>query len=213
MTDENALRLLKHRRSALDYSIRELTRMGTLVPASEKVKIDAHVEAIRKIERAAQRQDQQSRDRHGVHAADDAPLEPHGRHRQQVRLHEPDNVQVGRRRSTSRWAGARGHHPRRVRVRHHPRCDVPVVAGHEPRFVRGPRPEPPEHHLHAPSAEPQGRRVPTSSTAARPAARMRYVWDAMVNANHWYFQKTADIINQFRTQIGRHGQQPPRSTP
>ena len=28
-----------------------------------------------------------------------------------------------------------------------------------------------------------------------------YVWDAMVNANRWYFQKTADIINDFRLQV------------
>jgi Protein of unknown function (DUF1552) len=27
------------------------------------------------------------------------------------------------------------------------------------------------------------------------------VWDAMVNANRWYFQKTADIIDQFRLQV------------
>ena len=35
---------------------------------------------------------------------------------------------------------------------------------------------------------------------SRPA-ESAYVWDAMVSANRWYFQKTADIINEFRTQV------------
>ena len=34
----------------------------------------------------------------------------------------------------------------------------------------------------------------------RPAENT-YVWDAMVNVNRWYFQKTADIINDFRLQV------------
>ncbi len=28
-----------------------------------------------------------------------------------------------------------------------------------------------------------------------------YVWDAMVNINRWYFQKTADIVNELRLQV------------
>jgi hypothetical protein len=28
-----------------------------------------------------------------------------------------------------------------------------------------------------------------------------YVWDAMVNANRWYFQKTAEIIDEFRLEV------------
>jgi hypothetical protein len=34
----------------------------------------------------------------------------------------------------------------------------------------------------------------------RPATNA-YVWDAMVNANRWYFQKTADIIDEFRLEV------------
>jgi hypothetical protein len=34
----------------------------------------------------------------------------------------------------------------------------------------------------------------------RPSADA-YIWDAMVNANKWYFDKTAAIINTFRTQV------------
>jgi hypothetical protein len=28
-----------------------------------------------------------------------------------------------------------------------------------------------------------------------------YIWDAMVNANRWYFQKTADIIHEFLLEV------------
>jgi len=28
-----------------------------------------------------------------------------------------------------------------------------------------------------------------------------YIWDAMVNANRWYFQRTAEIINELRLQV------------
>jgi hypothetical protein len=28
-----------------------------------------------------------------------------------------------------------------------------------------------------------------------------YVWDAMVSVNRWYFEKTADIVNEFRLQV------------
>lgn len=43
----NALQL---RKSVLDYSLGELKRLRALAPASERVRIDAHAEAIRKIE-------------------------------------------------------------------------------------------------------------------------------------------------------------------
>jgi hypothetical protein len=49
---------------------------------------------------------------------------------------------------------------------------------------------------------PLSHRVTDSSffNGPRPAENT-YVWDSMVNANRWYFQKTADIINDFRTQV------------
>ena len=45
-------------------------------------------------------------------------------------------------------------------------------------------------------------------------AESAYIWDAMVNANLWYFQKTADIINEFRLQVDPQdpgGREPARS--
>ena len=52
-TDANQaalLRALKRRKSVLDFSLRQLTRLGSLAPASEKVKIDVHAAAIRAAE-------------------------------------------------------------------------------------------------------------------------------------------------------------------
>jgi hypothetical protein len=42
--------LLRARKSVLDHSQRELARLRTLVPADSRVKIDAHADAIRKVE-------------------------------------------------------------------------------------------------------------------------------------------------------------------
>ena len=50
ITDRDALRLLKLRKSVLDYSLRELDRLKTLGPASEREKIDSHAAAVRKLE-------------------------------------------------------------------------------------------------------------------------------------------------------------------
>jgi hypothetical protein len=49
--DDRMTNLLRARKSVLDHSQRELVRLRSLVPAGERVKIDAHAEAIRKVER------------------------------------------------------------------------------------------------------------------------------------------------------------------
>jgi hypothetical protein len=48
--DAAALLALRSRKSVLDYSLRQLAQVRTLSPASERVKIDLHADAIRKIE-------------------------------------------------------------------------------------------------------------------------------------------------------------------
>jgi hypothetical protein len=53
---EAALRALRMRKSVLDSALRELERLKTLAPASERPRIDAHAEAIRKLEADLQRQ-------------------------------------------------------------------------------------------------------------------------------------------------------------
>jgi hypothetical protein len=49
--NQELLRALKERRSVLDYAMRELARIKTLSPGDQAPKIDIHTEAIRKIER------------------------------------------------------------------------------------------------------------------------------------------------------------------
>jgi len=50
ISDRDALRTLKLRKSVLDYSLRELERLKTLGPAGERDKIDGHAAAVRKLE-------------------------------------------------------------------------------------------------------------------------------------------------------------------
>lgn len=50
MTTEQALKTLRKRKSVLDSALRELKRLETLAPSSQAEKIDAHTEAIRKLE-------------------------------------------------------------------------------------------------------------------------------------------------------------------
>jgi hypothetical protein len=54
-TDANqqeALRAIQRRKSVLDSSLRELSRLRTLAPSSELAKLDAHAEAIRRAEQS-----------------------------------------------------------------------------------------------------------------------------------------------------------------
>jgi hypothetical protein len=53
---DELLKAVKMRKSVLDFSLRELKRLETLAPGSEKSKIDFHAEAIRKIETQLQMQ-------------------------------------------------------------------------------------------------------------------------------------------------------------
>jgi hypothetical protein len=48
--DPALLKALKQKKSVLDFAMRELTQMKTLAPHSESSKIEAHTEAIRKVE-------------------------------------------------------------------------------------------------------------------------------------------------------------------
>jgi Protein of unknown function (DUF1552) len=46
----DVLKALKERKSVLDFALRELTQLETLAPATERMKIEAHAQAIRDIE-------------------------------------------------------------------------------------------------------------------------------------------------------------------
>jgi hypothetical protein len=55
-TQSQAYKALMRRKSVLDSSLRELARLRTIAPASERVKIDAHADAIRGVEQQLQAQ-------------------------------------------------------------------------------------------------------------------------------------------------------------
>jgi hypothetical protein len=205
MTDMTALRLLKHRRSVLDYSRRELARLRTLGPSSEWAKIDAHAEAIRKIE------DELSATINGGGGAGIACMKPNppaatltGKmgskfdYTNPIVKSESDEViheQVGQAHSGILRAAFQ--------------CDIIRVAtfqwspGTNHVSFKGLDPNSPDTiYMHHPLSHKV--QVNNFFNAPRPVTGdpnlvNAYVWDAMVNANRWYFQKTADIINQFRT--------------
>ena len=201
ITDREALRLLKLRKSVLDYSLRELDRLKTLGPASERDKIDGHAAAVRKLE--AQLSEQIAG---GGATACALPPMPDaaltGKDGESLRgdYDELDGQHVRRDDTRGGGQGARRDPSGRVRLRPDPRGHLPVVARHQPRRVQG------ASIRTRPTRSGCTTRCPTGSptrrfSTARVPPRTRYIWDAMVNVNRWYFQKTADIINELRLQV------------
>jgi hypothetical protein len=201
VTDRQALRLLKLRKSVLDYSLRELDRLKTLGPSSERDKIDGHAAAVRQLE--AQLSDQVAAK--GGTAACSLPLMPDpaltGQDGDSLRG-DYDNPTSNMSDETTHEAVGKAH---AAILRTAFACDLIRVAtfqwspGTNHVSFKGLDPSNPDtiwmHH-------PLSHRVTDSSffNGPRPAENT-YVWDSMVNANRWYFQKTADIINDFRTQV------------
>lgn len=179
--------------SVLDGSTAEMAQLSALAPASERVTIDATGEVIRKLENqlaavvqscvpptppsTALRAKTGSRNDYGnpvSSSADDTVLEAIGRSHAQVILaaFACDIIRV----ATFQWAPGTNHVAFRGLDPNNPNVNYM----HNPlshnvlssAFYNGPRPSP-----------------------------NTYVWDAMVNANRWYFQKTADIVRQFQLQV------------
>ena len=201
ITSREALRLLKLRKSVLDYSLRELDRLKTLGPASERDKIDGHAAAVRKLE--AQLSDQIAAN--GATSACAVPPMPDaaltGQDADSLRG-DYDNPMVNTSDETTHEAVGKAH---AAIIRGAFACDLIRVAtfqwspGTNHVAFKGLDPSNPDtiwmHH-------PLSHRVANASffNGPRPAENT-YVWDAMVNVNRWYFQKTADIINEFRSQV------------
>jgi hypothetical protein len=201
IADRDALRVLKLRKSVLDYSLRELDRLKTLGPASERDKIDGHAGAVRKLE--AQLSDQIGG--RGVSAACAFPPVPDaalmGKNGESLR---DDYNQLTANSSDEATHEAVGKaHAAIIRTAF--ACDLIRVAtlqwspGTNHVAFKAVDPSAPEtiwmHH-------PLSHQVSDHAffNGPRPA-ESAYVWDAMVNVNRWYFQKTADIINDFRSQV------------
>ena len=214
MTDREALRVLKLRKSVLDYSLRELDRLKALGPASERDKIDGHAAAVRKLE--AQLSDQIAgggRPACSSHAPIQT-LRSTGKDGDSLRR-DYDQLKANTSDETTHEAVGKAH---AAIIRAAFACDLIRVAtfqwspGTNHVAFKGLDPNAPEtiwmHH-------PLSHQITDTAFFNGPRPDdSAYVWDAMVNANRWYFQKTADIINEFRLQVDPQdpgGRKPARS--
>jgi len=200
ITDREALRLLKLRKSVLDHSLRELDRLKTLGPASEREKIDSHAAAVRKLE--AQLSEQiagRGTTTCALPPMPEAALT--GKDGESLRG-DYEDPRVNTSDETTHEAVGKAH---AAIIRAAFACDLIRVAtfqwspGTNHVAFRGVDPNAPDtiwmHH-------PLSHQVTSAAffNGPRPAEDT-YVWDAMVNINRWYFQKTADIVNELRLQV------------
>jgi hypothetical protein len=201
VTDREALRLLKLRKSVLDYSLRELDRLKTLGPASEREKIDGHAAVVRKLE--AQLGEQIAG--RGPAAACAAPPMPDaalsGRDGESL-LDDYNVLRTHTSDETTHEAVGKAH---AAILRAAFACDLIRVAsfqwapGTNHVSFKGVDPSQPDtiwmHH-------PLSHQINDAAffNGPRPA-QSAHVWDAMVNVNRWYFRKTADIVDELRRQV------------
>jgi hypothetical protein len=203
LTDPEALKLLRLRKSVLDYSLRELDRLKALGPASEREKIDGHAAAVRKLE--AQLSDQIIGGGPGTTSDCGFPPLPEssltGKNGDALAGDYTDPTSNTSDETTHEAVGKA--HAAILRAAF--ACDVIRVAtfqwspGTNHVSFKGLDPNDPDtiymHH-------PLSHRVTDAAfyNGPRPE-RDAYVWDAMVNANRWYFQKTAEIIQAFLHEV------------
>jgi hypothetical protein len=201
LSDPEALKLLELRKSVLDYSLRELDRLKTLAPASERDKLDGHAAVVRKLEARL------SEHIAGRGTTADCSLPPLPEASLTGKNGDTLVVDYGEPEAntsdeTTHEAVGKAH---AAIIRAAFACDLIRVAtfqwspGTNHVSFRGLDPNDPDtiwmHH-------PLSHRVADASfyNGSRPSD-YAYVWDAMVNANRWYFQKTADIIEEFRLEV------------
>jgi hypothetical protein len=185
-------------KSVLDGSTAELARLSALAPASERATIDAHAQVIRQLEEELEEvidpplatgcsppaappstltgktADRLNDYGNPVSIRDDGPLleEVGQAHAAVLRgAFACDLIRV----ATFQWAPGTNH---------------VAFSGLDPNsntiYMHHPL-----SHRNGSAAFYDGPR-PTSDA---------YIWDAMVNANRWYLQKTAALVDQFRTQV------------
>ena len=200
ITDPAALKLLRLRKSVLDYSLRELDRLKTLGPASERDKLDGHAAVVRKLE--AQLSDQilgggRTTSECALPPLPDASLT--GKNGDALAGDYTDATVSTSDEETHEAVGKA--HAAIVRAAF--ACDLIRVATFQwspgtnhVSFKRLDPNDPDTIYMH----HPLSHRVGDASfyNGSRPPGTNAYIWDAMVNVNRWYFQKTADIVNEFR---------------
>jgi hypothetical protein len=200
MTDREALRILKLRKSVLDYSLQELERLKTLGPASERDKIDGHAAAVRKLE--AQLSEQIGGRGTGLQCS--LPLLPDaaltGKNGESLR-EDYELLKTNDSDETVHEAVGKAH---AAIIRTAFACDLIRVAtfqwapGTNHVSFKGIDPNDPETiWMHHPLSHQV---IDTAFFNGPRPAQNAHVWDAMVNVNRWYFEKTADILREFARQ-------------
>jgi hypothetical protein len=208
--DVNALRLLKQKKSVLDHSLRELGRLNTLAPAAERVKIDAHMQIIRQMEAELTAQINNPPTTGGGMA----PPMPDASLKGQTadRLSDYGNPISSKADGGMTLDGASNsyglHH--RVGQAHMSilraafACDLIRVGtfqwspGTNHVAFSGLDPNSSTIYMHHPLSHRQG--ASSFFTGPRPGTDA-YIWDAMVSAQYWYFARSAELINSFRTTL------------
>jgi Protein of unknown function (DUF1552) len=200
MTDQNAVRLLKQRKSVLDHSTRELERLKTLAPANERVKIDAHAEIIRKLELQLSEQINNP----GTTAVCTKPAPPamnlNG-------VNSDRNADYGNPTSTQddapNHAAVGAAHSSIIRAAF--ACDILRVAtfewspGTNHVSFKGADPNSPNTiYMHHPLSH---RKLDSAFYQGSPPTTDRYIWDAMAYVQWWYFNETAKFVLGFLNQV------------
>jgi hypothetical protein len=203
MTDTTALRILKHKRSVLDYSLKEINRLNTLAPANERVKIDSHLQAVRMLEAQLTQQILDAEMGGGGGGCTMAPMMPpnvmgksndrasdYGNPKGQTD-DAPIHDQVGQAHAAILRAAFTCDLIRVATFEWSPGTNHVSFAGMDPNSST--------IWMHHPLSH-FNNHVKSFFDGGRPSSDA-HIWDVMVNVNRWYFEKTAAIINSFRTQL------------
>jgi hypothetical protein len=201
---EKMLLDLRLKRSVLDNSLRQLARLGELAPASERAKIDAHAEAIRKLE---QQLSDALNDPGGCQlpSAPDAAIRGQSTDSLYFNYNDPTAVEPDE--ALVEQVGKL--HLATIRAAF--QCDLIRVAT----FAWAPSQsniamtnlvpdEPDVYYMHHPLSHREGN--PSFYDGSPPAGANAYVYEAMVRANIWYFQKYAEAFAEWKTAVDAFGE-------
>jgi hypothetical protein len=200
MTDENALRLLKQKKSVLDHSLGELARLSALAPANERVKIEAHADVIRKMEMQLSAQIANPTGSATCEVPTAPAMNLNG-------LDTEQNSDYGNPQSDDddapNHAAVGAAHSSIIRAAF--ACDIIRVAtfqwspGTNHVSFRGADPNSPmTSYMHHPLSH---RKLDSNFYKGSPPMADRYIWDAMAYVQHWYFAETAKFVMGFLNQV------------